>query len=300
MGFDIKAIDTIANYAKSSGVKFCIKPPEFNSKSFEGLKILKKDVVNFQQKEPMHFYKSELNKINQILQDFYKEKILPVIKPKMTPTVSICPEIEGYKAQGFASAIENKVYLMDNVLLDSDFNKLVDKTTGKCIQSPEQKWQITGNHNQLNGYIEEYGLKNTEIVPLCRQERLNVLKSSCLHEVDHLRQIENQLMHPNIGPTKFFNEITKTLKEKGLSDEDISKVIEYSKDIWKPVIDSDKKILRNSSLGKKTLNQFFDQNALSREEDPRRLDYMYNLSAHERETYRKEFYFNKKLGIALE
>ncbi len=44
MGISLNAIEKIAKYAESSGVKFCIKPPKLNNTSFEGLKMLEKDV----------------------------------------------------------------------------------------------------------------------------------------------------------------------------------------------------------------------------------------------------------------
>ncbi len=44
MGINFNTMERIAKFAESSGVKFCLKPPNLNNASFEGLKILEKDV----------------------------------------------------------------------------------------------------------------------------------------------------------------------------------------------------------------------------------------------------------------
>jgi hypothetical protein len=199
------------------------------------------------------------------LQKFYEEKIITIVKPKLPNKLVFESDLETaltMEGQGFYSGPNNVCILREDTLFNPDFNKLVNKFTGECIQDPTVKWQMTGRREFLEGEMKKLKIKNAEIIPMTKKERLGNIKRVALHETDHGRQFCNQLLHEDLGFDKVFDRICK---DNNINNEKALEVKEYCYKIWEPLLNSGKKIKRNSSLGRKTMNQFIDQSAVTTE-----------------------------------
>ena len=169
--------------------------------------------------EAIPFTEKELPKIEQELKNFITDvfaKKTEIINP---PKLMFNPFANIDEGQGTISSIINAIVLPKG-LLTEDLFKLVDKTTGKCVEYREVLWQVKGSKKRLEDIIKDEGFENVEIVPVTREERIKILKGIIAHEGFHLIQMQRFVEHPDIGKEKVLYELNPDVKKeriKGIS-----------------------------------------------------------------------------------
>ncbi|MCQ2743216.1 MAG: hypothetical protein MJ230_00265 [bacterium] len=242
--------------------------------------------------------KGELKLIEKELRGFYDNVFCPQIKPKRS-SINCIASFDG--GQGAYNPYINATIMDSNMITKPVIYKVIDKTTRKTVDSKNCLWQMHGSRKCMLSKIEKQGLKNVELVPLSRNERLNSLKSSLAHENFHACQFNNMLLHPNIG----YKELNKCFELLLDQNQDIKKTQEImTKAIWWSQSHIftlfHKKLKPNSQLAKDTMKQFKDyREMLVLDPKSEKSLELYYKSATEVEAYSKERLFAIKNGLLI-
>ena len=240
------------------------------------------------------FTEKELPQIQKELESFITNvfaKETEVINP---PKLMFNPYANIDEGQGTISSIINAIVLPEG-LLTEDLYKLVDKTTGECVEDKEVLWQVKGSKKGLEDIIKDEGFENVEIVPVTREERIKILKGIIAHEGFHLIQMQRFVQHPDIGKEKVLYELNPYLDKERLKE----LITEYG-DVWANVEQQLPKLDPNSELGKETMEQYQGMlEALNEKNEEKTVREIYPKMPTELEAYRRQREFEKAHGLLL-
>lgn len=239
------------------------------------------------------FTEKELPKIEQELKNFITNVFAIETEIINPPKLMFNPYANIDEGQGAISSIINAIVLPKG-LLTEDLYKLVDKTTGKCVEDREVLWQVKGSRKQLKRIIKDEGFKNVEIVPVTREERIRILKGIIAHEGFHLIQMQRFVQHPDIGKEKVLYELNPDVEK-----ERIKELIADYGDVWANV-EQLPKLDPNSELGKETMKQYKGMlEAFNEKDEEKIIREIYPKMPTELEAYRRQREFEKAHGLLL-
>lgn len=228
------------------------------------------------------FDRGELKGLTKELQSFIDKEIASSTKLIQKPKLVFSSKVNG---AGMANPLTNEIYVHPEILTSKDFYKLVN-STGRCIDDSDVLWQITGSRSMLEKEIIKQGLKNVEILPLTREERFKIVKSTVAHETFHCEQFQNMILHPNIGLEKMVKDFLEPfMKTEGLQFK-ICNII--AKSSWKELLKTGKKLDPNSELAKKTIKQYRGLVFAKRNTDKSLTYKIYTTLPTEKEAYKLE------------
>ena len=228
------------------------------------------------------FDRGELKGLTKELQSFIDKEIASSTKLIQKPKLVFSSKVNG---AGMANLLTNEIYVHPEILTSKDFYKLVN-STGRCIDDSDVLWQITGSRSMLEKEIIKQGLKNVEILPLTREERFKIVKSTVAHETFHCEQFQNMILHPNIGLEKMVKDFLEPfMKTEGLQFK-ICNII--AKSSWKELLKTGKKLDPNSELAKKTIKQYRGLVFAKRNTDKSLTYKIYTTLPTEKEAYKLE------------
>ena len=228
------------------------------------------------------FDRGELKGLTKELQSFIDKEIASSTKLIQKPKLVFSSKVNG---AAMANPLTNEIYVHPEILTSKDFYKLVN-STGRCIDDSDVLWQITGSRSMLEKEIIKQGLKNVEILPLTREERFKIVKSTVAHETFHCEQFQNMILHPNIGLEKMVKDFLEPfMKTEGLQFK-ICNII--AKSSWKELLKTGKKLDPNSELAKKTIKQYRGLVFAKRNTDKSLTYKIYTTLPTEKEAYKLE------------
>ena len=228
------------------------------------------------------FDRGELKGLTKELQSFIDKEIASSTKLIQKPKLVFSSKVN---SAGMANPLTNEIYVHSEILTSKDFYKLVN-STGRCIDDSDVLWQITGSRSMLEKEIIKQGLKNVEILPLTREERFKIVKSTVAHEAFHCEQCQNMILHPNIGLEKMVKDFLEPfMKTEGLQFK-ICNII--AKSSWKELLKTGKKLDPNSELAKKTIKQYRGVVFAKRNTDKSLTYKIYTTLPTEKEAYKLE------------
>lgn len=305
MGINIASVETLAQnasrYIEASGVK---NFPALKGINLENLKFmpLKKDMVCFQK----HFNQNELTSLKE--KEFlpFFENIKQKFKMETDFKLDIKPEISVGNAEGYCNSVSTSVELLDKVLLEPSYSKVIEKATGKTAYFPinlkykNAKSFLVGNKADLDEILKSIdgfsGLYESKIMN--RSERINLVKSNSIHELSHGQDFENIIKLEGVGIDSLVDNLIYSTKSKDqASIEELNKYAEEMRSSWQHLKEKENSISLNSTLGQKTKKIWEHMLKQSNNTDELVAQQLYLTAPTEMKAYSTQYLLTNKLGI---
>lgn len=310
MGINISSLETLAKkvskYADACGVKSILqtKPPALSGVNVAMLKFmpLEKDVVHFQN----HFNKNELAVLKE--KEFlpFFEKIKQKFKMDTKFKLDIKSEISVGNAEGYCNSVSTSVELLDKVLFEPTFSKVVEKATGNTAYFPvnskfkNAKSFLVGNKADLDEILKSIdGFSDLfEAKIMNKPQRINLIKSNSIHELSHGQDFENIIKLEGIGLDSLIQKMIYSKKSKAQCPiDELNKYAEEMESSWKHLRAKENSIPLNSPLGQKTKKIWEHMLRQSNNTDELVAQQLYLTAPTEMKAYSNQYLLTNKLGI---
>lgn len=301
MELNVKPFSNLAKAGEKAITSFVFQNPAELK-----LAVLEKDTASFQKINPFHFNKNEFNALNE--KEFlpFFEKIKQKFKMETDFKLDIKPEISVKNAEGYCNSVNTSVELLDKILFEPSFSKVIDKATGETAYFPvnlkckNAKSFLVGNKAELDkiiksieGFSELYEAKI-----MTRNQRINLIKSNSIHELSHGQDIENIIKLEGVGLDTFIKKMIYSNKSRAQVPEDeLNKYGEEMRNSWKHLKEKENSIPLNSPLGKKTRKMWEHMLKQSDNVDEFIAQQLYLTAPTEMKAYSTQYLLTNKLGI---
>lgn len=312
MGINIQSIaTTIEKFKINCGVEriLPIKPELLKGLNSAELKLapLEKDVINCQKVEPLHFNRNEIEHLKEKEFIPFLEKIQQGLKMEKNFDLAIKPETIPL-SEGYCDSLNYKIEIAEKILLDPSFSKIALKTTGETVHFPinpackNAKSFIVGKKSELEEIIASMeDWKNLfEAKTLTKDGRINLVKSNCIHESVHGKDIENIIKLEGVGVDNFVDNIIFSKKSRATETEE--NLIEYAQQMkasWAHLKNKENTIPLNSPLGRKTKKIWEHMLKQSDNTDPIIAQELYLNAPTEIRAYTIQKQLSEKLGLTF-
>lgn len=312
MGINVQSIaTTIEKFKIHCGVEriLPIKPELLKGLNSAELKVvpLEKDVVNCQKTEALHFNRNEIENLKEKEFIPFLEKIQNGLKMEKNFDLAIKPETVPL-SEGYCDSLNYKIEIAEKILMESSFSKIALKETGETAYfqinpaCKNAKSFVVGKKSELDEFIASIeGWKDLyEAKILTKDGRINLVKSNCIHESVHGKDIENIIKLEGVGVDNFVDKMIFSKKSRATETEE--NLIEYAqqmRDSWAHLKNKENTIPINSPLGRKTKKIWEHMLKQSDNTDPIIAEELYIKAPTEMRAYTIQRQLSEKLGLTF-
>ena len=214
--------------------------------------------------------------------------------------------VEG--AEGYFNSVNTSIELLDNILFEPSFSKVLEKATGNIAyfsinpKCKNAKSFLVGNKSDLDeilksidGFSEQFEAK-----VMNKTQRINLIKSNSIHELSHGQDFENIIQLEGIGLDTVIEKMIYSKKSfSQASIEELNKYADEMRNSWKHLRNKENIIPLNSPLGKKTKRIWEHMLKQSNNTDELLAQQLYLTAPTEMKAYSSQYLLTNKLGINL-